>query len=193
MVKVFLDIAGLYYSTEVNVPEGATVKDVLDAARGKPNHLGAILDYAQEENAASVDARFTVDSITIYHNENSAVSRQDSVNPRKYPRGVYQFKDDGTFASGLLASTDPNKNFVHAWQYYVYDKNFVDQSRKNGGGYGSVERMIVGYSVKTNKGYELTEGSTVVWRLVTILVGPTAQPHVSSGIVSGAPGGLAND
>ena len=170
MAKVTLDIAGFYYSIDVEVPESSTVKDVLDAAKGVPNLLGAILDYGSE---GSLDTAFTVDRITITHTNGSARSRQTGASdPRTYEDGIYSFSDDGEFhsPSHRFRAKDPNKNFVHAWQYYVYDENFQDLSRKNG---GNLPRKIVGYSdAGPEKGYVLKDGYTVVWRLVTIMVGP---------------------
>jgi hypothetical protein len=173
MIKVKLDIAGMYYDIEVLVPIGATVEDVMKAAHGRPNDKGAVLYYKTESSSGEAN----VDIITIHHNSNSAVSRQipkDGEETRRYAEGVYTFADDGAIEGGRFVSLDKQKNFVHAWQYYVYNADFVDQSRKNG---GSVPRKIVGFGVTENKGYELEEGSTIVWRLVTIFVGPTLPPY----------------
>lgn len=176
MIKVKLDIAGMFYDIDVFVPEeGATVEDVMEAAHGRPNKKGAIMMYKPEV----INGEKNVDIITVHHTDTSAVSRQVPRNggePRRYGAGVYTFADDGAIdsATGRFTSLDQQKNYVHAWQYYVYTPVFVDEARARE---GSEPRKIVGFDVKDDKGYKLVEGSTVVWRLVTIFVGPTLPPY----------------
>lgn len=188
MIKVNLDIAGFYFNCEVEVPEDATVKDVMNAAviltaAGPTASQGKLL--------YDTDAAGDVDRITVIHSSTSAVSRQKSIfagaaaseyAPRTYPAGIYSFSDDAVLVevNGVkqFRSVDSNRMFVHAWQYYVYDAHFVDQARRRpypptGGGNPAIDRQIVPFGVGgPGKGYSLTHGSTVVWRLVTIMTGP---------------------
>jgi len=73
------------------------------------------------------------------------------------------------FKNGLLVGTDPTKNYVLAWQFYVYDKNGVEHARTNG-----TKRSIISFAEKNpaKMGYVLEDGSTVVWRLVAIFYKP---------------------
>lgn len=186
-ITVKLDIAGFYYDIEVKIdPTGATVKTVLDAALGVNNARGAtLISYSEDVYSESNGAERTIDSFKIKHTGGSAKSRQSGANAavpaRQYADGLYELADNGTFnAAGRLVSLDPTVNFVLAWQYYVYTPLFKDESRAAGSGVGSIPREIVGYSESgSRKAYTLVNGSTVVWRMVVIMTGPT-HPHVES-------------
>jgi hypothetical protein len=171
-MKITLDIAGFYYDTDVDVPEGSTIKDVMTAAKNLGVlPCGAKLDFSDEPFPTingTARAGNQVDRITITHSNDSAKSRQKSVPRRVYPDGIYSFVDDATIdeVTGKFRSLDPNKHFVHAWQYYLYDTEFRDLARARA---GNVYRAIVGYD---SPDQQLEEGYTIVWRLVTIMVGP---------------------
>lgn len=185
-MKVKLDIAGMYFGTEVDVPTGSTIKTVMDAAMEKTkNNAGtneATFMYQSEPNTSAVGF---LNTITVIHRGNSAKSRQKTIDPatgnpddtrtRTYPNGVYSFADDNFLpgrAGQPLHPLDANKAFVSAWQYYVYDETGGDLARKP----GTTPRTIVPYTEVVVK-----ENYTVVWRLVTIFVRST---HGDAGEIS---------
>ncbi len=167
MPKVKLDIAGMYFSFEASVAAGACVKDVMDDVAVKtraPGYEGPRFRYTTE----TIGTFLSLNGIRIDHVNGSAVSRQDAT--RVYPDGIYRYDDDAVdFKNGLLVGTDPTKNYVLAWQFYVYDKNGVEHARKDG-----AKRSIVSFAEKdpAKMGYALEDGSTVVWRLVAIFYKP---------------------
>ncbi|MCE2892409.1 MAG: hypothetical protein O9270_18615 [Aquidulcibacter sp.] len=167
MPKIKLDIAGMYFSFEANVAAGACVKDVMDDVAVKtraPDYKGPRFRYTTE----TIGTFLSLNGIRIDHENGSAVSRQDAT--RVYPDGIYRYDDDAVdFKNGLLVGTDPTKNYVLAWQFYVYDKNGVEHARTNG-----TKRSIISFAEKNpaKMGYVLEDGSTVVWRLVAIFYKP---------------------
>jgi len=172
MPKVKLDIAGMYFSFEASVAAGACVKDVMDDVAVKtraPGYEGPRFRYSTE----TIGTFLSLNGIRIDHENGSAKSRQtlsDQPVARVYPDGIYRYDDDAVdFKNGLLVGTDPTKNYVLAWQYYVYDKNGVEHARKDG-----ASRRIVSFAEKdpAKMGYVLEDGSTVVWRLVAIFYKP---------------------
>lgn len=175
MAIVKLDIAGMYFGEEilVEITPDTTVKDVMDAAvLQTAGNTGSkpTFSYSDED----VEGKRTVNTITVVHRGGSAKSRQappGSPNPRTYPNGVYSYSDDSVFIREMgLRALDPNKAFVLAWQYYVYDETGVDLARMR---YGAGSRAVVPFGQTADKGYVLEDGYTVVWRLVAIFVRPT--------------------
>ena len=187
-MPITLDIAGLFFSETVDYLEGDTIRDVVNRVQAKTaasGYAGPRLEVTEE---AYSGGGFTVNSITVTHKNNSAVSRQilkDSSGQvivggdgqplrRQYENGIYHFSDDAVslntndLTSPLLAA-DPNKPVVFAWQYYVYDTEFRDVARARA---GNVAREIVPYSAEKTKS-EIADGYTIVWRLVGIFVRPT--------------------
>lgn len=144
------------------------MKDVLDDVAVKtraPGYVGPRFRYSNE----TIGTFLSIDGVRVDHVDGSAKSRQ---NPsRIYPKGIYRYNDDAVDFNdkGLLVGTDPTKNYVLAWQYYVYDAKGVEHSRKDG-----VTRNIVSFAERdpAKMGYKLEEGSTVVLRLIAIFYKP---------------------
>ena len=182
-MRVTLDIAGFYYRQQVELPDDDvvnSVKDVMIAAQalgGTPS-----LSFAGE----IIDGREFLDNITVTHRGNSAVSGQTlndaTADQRIYDDGAYAAADDfvifgsvdrpdGTTLKRLISPE--GKRIVSAWQYYVYDAQFVDLNRRGG------TRRVVPYSVPLDVGDELRgirDGDTVVWRRISSCLGPTVDP-----------------
>jgi hypothetical protein len=181
MISVNLDIAGFFFRIAVQVPANATVKDVMDAAvaatAGGPTATTPKLTYSSEDYSADPNGK-TINTLTVIHADGSAKSGQTNQDMtstgRVYGDGIYYFTDDAVLLPKegdtvrRLRPADPNKSSVQAWQYYVYDKDGVDQARKP----EARSRRIVPFD-STAGGYTLTENSTVVWRLVGIFLRPT--------------------
>jgi hypothetical protein len=176
MPQVTLDIAGMYFSESVTVPEGATIKDLMDAVVTKTNPpLGnnkASFNYRSEKFD---DDSKQINTITITHRGGSAKSRQTKGGQgtgRTYPNGIYSYTDDAVkelLPNKPLRAANPNQNAILAWQYYVYDAEGRDLARAAG-----ASRKIVPFDAPpSDGGYSLGEGYTVVWRLITICVRST--------------------
>ncbi|MEL7544945.1 MAG: hypothetical protein AAGJ70_14370 [Pseudomonadota bacterium] len=161
-VEVTLDIAGMYFRRKVMVAETATVEDVMIAARDANTANDAEFSFDSEV----IDGKTFLDGITVKHRNGSAKSGQD--NRRVYPDGTYQYYDDSVTidpVSGLFKPKDPNKLFVLAWQYYVYDKDGIDLSR-----FRSKPRKVVPFTTSDTDFEFKREFApyTVVWRLIAI-------------------------
>lgn len=176
MVNVNLDIAGFYYRADsLEVNDGAPVIHLMVAARSAVSSTGALLDFDTE----SVAGKVFLDSITVTHANGSAVSGQQYTTAalngsRVYPNGVYAnadeagFFEDGTNSSPFIAA-DRNKTGLMAWQYYVYDKHFIDLNRAGG------PRRVVPFTedfARPDKTRGLKDGDTVVWRLIMVRTRP---------------------
>jgi hypothetical protein len=174
-MKIKLDVAGMYFGIEVDVPTNATIKDVMDAAVIKTAGAKGSNPTFEYSSEALTTGNLGVNSITITHRGKSAKSRQTvgaTPSGRTYPNGIYHFSDDGFMepaAGKPLKPIDPNKAFVGAWQYYVYDTTGRDLARAA----GAPIRRIVPFDTPSPNGYVLSDGYTVVWRLVTIFVRST--------------------
>ncbi|MEL6621989.1 MAG: hypothetical protein AAFQ11_03850, partial [Pseudomonadota bacterium] len=72
---------------------------------------------------------------------------------------------------------DPNKATVTAWQYYIYDRTFVDKNRANAGPRRSVRAFT-----ESKIDYPLENGDTVVWRLITLILKPNSGMQSIKGI-----------
>ncbi|MEM6387230.1 MAG: hypothetical protein AAF718_13450 [Pseudomonadota bacterium] len=184
MAKVNLDIAGFYYRFfEVEVDDGSPVKALMDAVNnvivpvGNGGSVGAKLTFDTEDLGKKV----FIDSISITHAGGSAKSGQKddagSYSTRAYPDGIYANADEaGIIKEDLptkpFVALDRNKTGLMAWQYYVYDTNFVDLNRKFG------PRKVVPFTEIFERNDEgqpprgLQNGDTVVWRLVQIRTRP---------------------
>lgn len=184
MATVNLDVAGFYYRFfDVEVEDGSAVKALMDAVNnvlvpaGNKGSVGAKLTFDTEE----LDKKVFIDSISVTHLGGSAKSGQKdekgSYSARTYPDGIYANADE----AGIIKEDVPTKPFVAldrnktglmAWQYYVYDANFVDLNRKFG------PRKVVPFTEKFERSADgqpprgLQTGDTVVWRLVQIRTRP---------------------
>ena len=151
MIRVTVDITGMYFGIQVKVPKEATIEEVMkiavkDTANGFPR-----LTFAG-------DGRGFLNSISVEHKNGSAVSRQD--NTRVRPDGIYSFKDQSGDQQPLLV-----------WQYYVSDRNGTLKSGQDGG-----SRRIVPFSVQNH----LADQDVIVWRLVGISTAPTGTPSAEA-------------
>lgn len=182
MKKVNLDIAGMFYwRADIAVQDDATVFDVMDQASkldNMPAHTGAKLSFSQE--LPGENSKF-LNEISVLHRNDSAISRQQptmpGTQPRVYPNGLFKLADEpittgvnGKFVPAMRLPNgnlveDPNKATVTAWQYYIYDRNFVDKNRANAG----QKRSVTAFTEST-KDYPLENGDTVVWRLITLIL-----------------------
>jgi hypothetical protein len=122
-------------------------------------------------------------------------SRQTKKKPvsekRFYPAGEYTFRSDGV-ASPVVGNTfvavDQNgnltgKGFIQTWQYYVYDAEGIDTSRKAS---TALTRSVVPFSVvATDRSNTLVDGGQVVFRLVTIFIEPTRRPGIKTAVEPG--------
>lgn len=164
---VTLDVAGMYYRKDVEVDEGATVEDVMLAAQASNGPRGAQLDFETE----TINGETFLDSITVTHQGKSARSGQNK--QRIYPDGTYEYYDDDVILNkktGLFEPKDPTREFVLAWQYYVYDNNGNDLSR-----FGGEARKVVPFTRSdTEYAFEARFAPyTVVWRLIAIWLRPS--------------------
>lgn len=158
MVQVTLDVTGFYFSQTVDVPEGASVEDVmLQAERDTRNDPEREFSFVPMFKGTK---KF-LQTITVNWKV-EAESRQQPANPgeprRKYPAGVYIFDDE-------LGSPVRN-NLALVWQYYIFDET---------GALLTADRKIVPFS-ETNTGENpivFKDGYKVVWRLVAICTGPS--------------------
>jgi hypothetical protein len=171
VIEVTLDIAGMYYSKKVKVKTGATVEDVMTAAMSLNAPGSARLYFDPEESQGE---RY-IDSIRVEHDGGSAKSRQDP--SRVYADGTYEYYDDDVeiveispTTRRLVAKSSPLP-YVLAWQYYVYDEEFRDLSRKRAP--DGIKRTVVPFSKSNANGFMLGNNYTIVWRLIAIFVKPT--------------------
>lgn len=189
-MAVHVDIAGIYFGIDVPFVEGETIRDLMlriQTLTGAPDYPHPRAEFFEDMFSKG---GFTLDGVTITHRKNSAKSRQnvrdDSgqiVGRRQYDNGIYHFSDDSILPSDVLLAplspADPNKAFVSAWQYYVYDADGRDLARIRGianeeglPGGKEVDREIIPYGDKSTTAL-VQDGYTIVWRLVTIFVRPT--------------------
>lgn len=192
MVSVSLDIAGFYYfRPDIVVPNNATIRDVMDAA--KQLDLAA---YAAGKTSPVLDFRMTMDgrdyleSITIHHFD-SPTSRQkqpDGTPKRQYAPGEYSFRSDGVIKTEPAVPYRPltavdiggaviNRPATVTWQYYLYDVNGVEEARRFK---TDDERIKVPFS-KRDRANMLTDGCTIVWRAVVIMIAPTRPKSLKGG------------
>jgi hypothetical protein len=158
-IHVTIDIAGMYYRRSIDVPKGSTIKEIMEALKVSDQTATDFqLDYSTEKYAE----REFIDGISVRHLQ-PAVSRQDST--RTYDAGLYEYYDDGvTVQDGRFVPSDPNKSYVLAWQYYVYDANGRDRDRAN----VNSTRTVVPFSEQ-----KINDVSLIVWRLVAIFLKPS--------------------
>lgn len=195
MVNVNLDIAGFYFRQDkVSVPEGATVQALMEKVKAATKNAPpgtARFSFDTEtltviENGEERTREF-LDSISVTHQGGTAISGQNS--KRVYDDGIYAAADEkvllgkGGLDSPLIAAAR-NATGILAWQFYIYDKNFVDLNRKGLNGSGQ-PRKVVPFTEQFsridedgNRLYGLQQGDTVVWRLIQIRTrpGPNVRP-----------------
>lgn len=104
-MTVNLSIVGLYFGLDVKIDDGATIAQVMEAARLQSQGADRQFDFTPSP------AGF-LSNVTIIH-RTPAESRNSS---RTYPPGVYSLSDDETVGNPQLV-----------WQYYLFDK---DDQRK---------------------------------------------------------------
>lgn len=186
-MTVRVDFAGLYFSIEVPFVQNETIRGLLlriQTITGAPGYVGPRAEFYEEEYSAD---GLTLDGVTITHRNGSAKSRQlvknaagQLVGKRQYDNGIYHFSDDSVGIDAAnplrpLRPADPNKAFVSAWQYYVYDEQGRDLARLRPTPPGTAmdpDREIVPFSDPSTIPLVM-DGYTIVWRLVTIFVRPT--------------------
>lgn len=190
-VSVSLDIAGFYYRRDsITVANNATIRDVMDEARRldlaafKSGATTPVLDYTP-----TLAPDPYMQTITVHHLV-PATSRQKAVPPRQYPVGEYSFRSDGVipthppelykpFTAVNLQGEEITRPVTVSWQYYLYDANGVEEARRfrEGG-----RREIIPFS-KRDRSNMLTEGCTIVWRAVVVMIAPT-RPKSLKGAVA---------
>jgi hypothetical protein len=191
VIKVIVDIAGMYYGRSVTVKNGSTVREALIAAR--------VADKADRNNGKNVpQLNFAEDdrspeflrSITVDHAipvESRQTQNLPVAQKRFYPAGEYTFRSDGVIIGERIDGTDgfiavdqsgkeTGKGFIQTWQYYVYDANGVDTSRQAA---SALTRKVVPFSILDNSNI-LVDGGQIVFRLVTIFLGPTRSPGIKT-------------
>lgn len=191
-MKVIIDIAGMYYGREVLLEmENPTVRDALSAARlaDKADRAAGEdvpqLNYAEDDRNPNFLRSITVDHKVLVESRQT-IQRPD-VDKRFYPAGEYTFRSDpvatgvrsdGTvgFISVDQAGNPTGKQFIQTWQYYVYDKDGVDISRKAS---SEVIRKVVPFSVN-DPSNKLEDGGQVVFRLVTIFLDSSRRPGIKT-------------
>jgi hypothetical protein len=182
-ISVSLDIAGFYYFRGgIAMPNNATIRDVMDEARRldlsayAARQTTPVLDYK-----TSLSNEPYIDSITVHHIA-PAVSRQRRAGgvPREYEPGEYTFRSDGVISTGGTVPLKPyvavnivgeqiTRPVTATWQYYLYDANGVEEARRYK---TSDERVKIPFS-KLDRSNALSEGCTIVWRAVVIMIAPT--------------------
>ena len=100
-MTVNLSIVGMYFGLDVKVDDGATISQVMEAARQQSRGSDHQFDFTPSP------AGF-LSNVTINHIK-EAKSRNSS---RTYDPGVYSLTDDET-----------NGNPQLVWQYYLFDEN----------------------------------------------------------------------
>jgi hypothetical protein len=196
-MKVTVDIAGMYYGREVFLTgKNPTVRDALDAARlaDKADRIAGRdvpqLNYAEDDRSPNFLRSITVDhKIAV---ESRQTRDLPDANKRFYPAGEYTFRSDGVaegvrsdgsvgFVSVDQAGNPTGKQFIQTWQYYVYDENGVDISRRAA---SAVIRKVVPFSVNDPSNV-LEDGGQVVFRLVTIFLDSSRRPGIKTTQASG--------
>ena len=140
-----LRVVGIFYSVKLEAAEveGGTVKDVLEAAKKNPGE-GKSFNY---ESCVTSSDKSLVKSFTAKYDKGfpSPVLKGDL----EYPAGTYT----------LEQNLDASPSYT-IWQYYVLNENGQ-----------RVELPKPAASYTTDLG--IKDGYTVIWRLVSVLHGPT--------------------
>ena len=192
-ITVTVDIAGMYYGRLVTVDNGSTVREALVAARvaDKTDRANSInvpqLNFAEDDRSPEFLRSITVDHAVPVE---SRQTRNLEDSPKRfYPAGEYTFRSDGVIIGKRIDGTDgfiavdqsgkeTGKGFIQTWQYYVYDANGVDISRQAA---SALMRKVVPFSVLDDSN-TLVDGGQVVFRLVTIFLGPTRSPGIKTAV-----------
>lgn len=208
MMKVIVDIAGMYYGRVVEVPVGATVRDAMIAARVADKLSRALdvknndgknpvpqLNFAEDDRAPEFLRSITVDhKVKPESRQTKGIDDLPQDRRRFYPIGEYTFRNDavalGSRADGSkgLVAVDQDgkptgKSFIQTWQYYVYDAAGKDLSRAAG---GPDSRSIVPFSERSASN-TLMDGGQIVWRLVTIFLDASRRPAIITAAAEGYP------
>jgi hypothetical protein len=164
MVKVTLDVTGMYFSKEVEVEPNSSVKQVMDTVQ--TSTTGASQQFSFKAKINPRNGREFVGKITVFHT-GPAVSRQYQPGgdpPNRYKSGEYEWDDE-------INPKLPEEVPQLIWQYYVTDKDGKSKSGKFGG-----TRVIVPFSESDvgALGYEapvvFEDGDVITWRMVGIFV-----------------------
>lgn len=107
-MKVKVSIVGFYFEIDVDLKEGATISDAMDAA--SVASLGT-----NAEMVFSADAYGFLSMVTVLHKER-AKSRNSK---RTYDKGTYSFTDDAARGNPALI-----------WQYYIFSKDDQRQEER---------------------------------------------------------------
>ncbi len=168
-MKVTIDIAGFFFEREVEISEGATVREVMEKAVSENGANDSKLFFDTEG--------LFVDGIYVVHSNGSAESRQNR--SRIYDDGAYGFIDDPVnFENGKFVPADNSSGYdgaVVAWQYYIYDDKSVDLNRANG-----TDRKVVSFT-NSDSEYPLKDGYTIVWRAILLQLKPNGVVKMKSG------------
>jgi hypothetical protein len=173
-----LDIAGFYYRrSNISAKPNPTVQDIMNAASdadiaeraaGGKNPL---LQYMVDPSHPAF-----ISTISVHHLTRAISGQMNEKAPRRsYDPGEYVFTDEPvlpmTNSNGdiYFVAADQNgqpiaSNSIRTWQYYIYDANGVERSRAP----GVIERKVVPFSQQP-----VADGSTIVWRVVSIFLKPT--------------------
>lgn len=176
MIKVFLNVVGLYYGEWVEVDENPTVFQVLEAAEAKGACDSGQLTF--EPNAAPhensilfVENDLTAGTRTLSRKTRDGVANSLVSNKIRLTEGIYN-----------QPASDSSSNMISvAWQYYI--EKLRSEPPKVTTTY-SIDDVIIdaGESNSATEGKKITEGDTVTLRLLCI---NTTKPWVA-----GAPGPL---
>ena len=189
-ISVSLDIAGFYYFRHnIIVPDNATVRQVMDQARSLD-----LADYAAGKTTpvlhytSSMDENEYMQSITVHHFEPAKSRQRRSGEPaREYAPGEYSFRSDGVKVTSPPVPYQPltaldiagaviNRPATVTWQYYIYDAVGVEEARRF---QDKDTRVKVPFS-KRDRSNMLSDGGTIVWRAVVIMIAPTRPKSIKA-------------
>ncbi|MEM9925309.1 MAG: hypothetical protein AAF915_16420 [Cyanobacteria bacterium P01_D01_bin.50] len=140
-----LQVVGIFYSVKLDAEEvkGATVKDVLEAAKKNPGE-GKSFDYGS--CFCTKDGKSLVKSFTAKYDKGFS----SRVSNFSYKAGTYTLEQN-------LNTASPSYT---VWQYYVLDEN---------GKRVKLPEATASYTTNL----DIKDGYSVIWRLISVLKGPT--------------------
>lgn len=152
-MSIQLQVVGIFYNVNLAIDgTGKTVKDVMDAAVANPaGEAGSINGAAAFNYGTHIDFPGATPTMSLISAKYSAPF-SSRVLSNTYPAGQY----------ALIESFDPQNpgSLYTVWQYYLFDQNGV---------------FLPGSSVSESFVTRPVDNvSKVVWRLVSILGGPSA-------------------
>lgn len=175
-MKVTLSVVGMYFNFDVDVPEDASVEDVLKAAEKLTKSSDSKFSYELEESTSGAKGKF-IKRITVdYTDKADPVESRKKLpggKPNKYEALKYEFVDSVSDQSAQ--ASDPSKG-VLVWQYYIFDPSESGSSPQFLGDTVSDDGIIHSATESANAGYQLKEGSTVVLRCIALFGKPVALP-----------------